>query len=292
MMLRVIYIMLILLSLVACETLSDIELKTRTSDAVMTSFIYADSAVDINVYGSVSVLDSIKMSALGSGSVMLTTPNRTYKSYLLNGDKDVHLRSIDISEGDSVVLQVDCGEIGMKAKTYIPSKPQILSVDTVYNGVYGLLYFYVTILDSVSVSDYYQLVLRRNYRDNKGKMTSEVMTCNYYDYLFYQVTTGFSQKMNGLFSDETINGKSYTLKLSVSIDDVWANVAKDDSVAVEVDLYHHTEDYFKYAISLNAIDNYVLLPVFHSPVVYTNVEGGLGIVSGMSHNVRVINVKR
>ena len=84
--------MLILLSLVACETLSDIELKTRTSDAVMTSFIYADSAVDINVYGSVSVLDSIKMSALGSGSVMLTTPNKTYKSYLLNGDKDVHLK--------------------------------------------------------------------------------------------------------------------------------------------------------------------------------------------------------
>lgn len=288
-----IYIVLIIsLIVVACESDSDIVLRPASQSAVMTSFIYVDSVATVNVYGAVSVSDTQRIATLGDVEVKLTCGDISRLHYLEEGETRALFADMTLREGDTVEVRSSYADKALVARTYIPTTPHINSVDTLYNSLYGLLYLYIDFTDLVSTTDYYQLVVRRKYTNQEGKAVEEEMKCNYYDYLFYQATVGLSNVMTGLFTDETINGKSYTLKLSVPYDDIWRNVPEGDSVAIEVDLHHHTEEYYNYARSAAAVDSYLLLPVFINTIIYSNVSGGFGIVSGMAHCKETIILNR
>lgn len=266
----------------SCETLSDIELEAGSGDIVMTSFVYADSVVTVNLYGTVTVSDTGKMSQLNNAKVELKVGNRIYTEYLSREGYKVDFGSVRLMSGDDIEITATVDDKVVEATTYIPTFPAEISVDTIRNLDYGLMYFFVEMYDSITTPDYYQLVVRRSYVAADGKLVTENMECNYYDYLFFHASMGITQQVTGLFTDEIINGQKYKLKVSVGLDDIWKNVPSESSVTVEILLYHHTGDYYQYAGSVSGMDAYLLLPVFMSPVVHTNVKGGLGIVSGMS----------
>lgn len=276
----------------SCETASDIRLRKGATSSVMTSFVYPDSVVTVNVYGTVSVLDTTRVSDLGNGEVRLNVQGESATRYVVDGSHSAKFGYPDVKEGDTVSILAMFGDTEMSAKTYIPTRPEITMIDTMYNTTMDRMYFFIEMSDAPTTPDYYQLILTRKYINEKGHQVKEAIECNYYDYLFYQATIGLTQTFIGLFADETINGQQYTLKLSIPVADIWKDVPEENDVAIDIALYHHTEDYYLYARSVASVESYLLLPVFMSSNVYSNVDGGFGIVSGMSCEVETIVFNR
>lgn len=90
---------------------------------------------------------------------------------------------------------------------------------------------------------------------------------NYYQYFY-------------IFSDETINGQTYTLHLN--LDDIHSVDGHKFWKQYRVELYHITPEMFRYLKSINDVDNNELAEGGFSILTptFSNVRGGIGIVGG------------
>ena len=86
-----------------------------------------------------------------------------------------------------------------------------------------------------------------------------------------------------IFSDNDIQGQTYTLHLNLSPYHVQSPLDSYNfrPVQYQVQLYHLTRELYRYAKSINDIDNNGLAKVGFSMIqpTYSNVRGGIGVVS-------------
>jgi hypothetical protein len=91
-----------------------------------------------------------------------------------------------------------------------------------------------------------------------------------------------------IFTDEDINGQTYTLHLNISAYHVQAPFDEYGfrPVQYQVQLYHLTPEMYRYVKSINDVDNNDLVEGGFSMVqlTYSNVRGGIGIVGGYGYS--------
>ena len=284
---RVFVLFMVVIAIVSCETDADITL--HTSDTfVMSSFIYQDSDVVVNVYKSVSYSDSDLYKPVDWAVVRLYVNDvETCEGKLANGDVSLNLGHIDLATDDVIKIVSSNGSQKVSAETVMLAPVVIESVDTsVVCGADTAVEFSLTMTDPSHTDDYYQIVCRRHEKKMDGTEIITTLDCDYSDYIFYIANSTIlglqSIASAGLFTDETIVGRRRTITFSVKKSDIYTGIDDGSSVSVEVMLYHHREEYYYYMRTSLVAQNYILLPVFGMSSVYTNVDGGVGLVSGMS----------
>ena len=100
--------------------------------------------------------------------------------------------------------------------------------------------------------------------------------------------SGLEQRGGALFTDQSINGQTYTLQLKETMRTL------DESESRILSLYSLSESYFFYLLSLQKIAGSTLegglgdIGLAEPLRVYSNVEGGAGIVGGHQHAERIV----
>lgn len=282
--LKVILPIIMMLFASSCETDSEIKISNHR-DVVMTAFLYQDSIAQINVYGTTTYLDSLPYAPLGDVSVSVATTSRELIIRdIVDGNIATQFASLGIVQGDSVIICAD-GEFGhVEARTFMLAPVEIVRIETGKAAYANESVVSVNVYfdDPPETSDYYQIVMQKK---TNGKVRN--IGCIYTDYVFfsaYQAILGSQREpTSGIFTDRSFDG--YTKGVSLCIRE--ADLADADEV--DVLLYHHTEDYYNFMLSSSAVQNYLLLPVFGTGTIKSNVKGGHGLVSCMAVTRKAIN---
>lgn len=280
--------------LLGCEKEIHIEVPVQEGRVVVYSFLYPDSAVSFHLSESVSItspdlyayVQNARVGLIVNGSIQL---DEAFPANTVTGKWD----HVDYKYGDTLVVEVVIpGKEPVRASTIVPKKVAIAALDTVTevrrpgNGEeIPFLRFALRFKDDGLHANYYQVAVVRDSWDPNGVRQTTTLELLHEDpvFLFHEEAGGISSwfDFRGLFSDVLINGQDYTV--SFLTEKKGALLASDEqSVRLTVYLYHHTFDYFEYlktTIWAKGADNF---PVFDPVRIHSNVDQGIGLVTGMS----------
>lgn len=282
------------LLLLGCEKEIHIEVPDKEGKVVVYAFIYPDSAIRLHLSESVSItspdlysyVESARIGLKVNGQLML---DQAFPANTVNGEWD----SVDYNYGDSVVVEVAiAGKELVRSRTKVPEKVAIAALDTVTevrstgNGVEkAFLRFALRFKDDGLRTNYYQVAVVRDAWDYDGVRHTTTLELLQEDpvFIFHEEAGGISSwfDFRGLFSDVLINGQDYTVSFLAEKSD-YLMAYDEQRVRLTVYLYHHTYDYFEYlktTIWAKGADNF---PVFDPVRIHSNVDRGIGLVSGMS----------
>ncbi|WP_439182547.1 DUF4249 domain-containing protein [Carboxylicivirga taeanensis] len=297
---RILYILLALL-LIACEKDIEIELNAQSDKLVMYTFIYPDSTLNFHLSKSQSILSLEDYQHVDKGRFQLFVNDDFQGAYILPSDTIwSSWPEFNFEPGDAV--RINAYELNgdtVKAQTYIPKAVELAAMDTVTivrdvpdNGIQKMLKVSLRFEDPPGENNYYQVIaVREGWGDRAGEpyFTQETIVYDKDDAVFTQGEQSGSLlpglDFQGLFTDGVIDGKAYTFTLYIPTDDLFFDYY-EDKIRITFYLYHHTSDYFSYFRSIILADGYEGfyegLPVFEPVKIYSNVQNGLGLVSGMN----------
>lgn len=292
---RSLFILLLAIMAVACETDSDIVLSYRQR-CVLTAFVYPDSDVVVNLYGSVSYSDTAKFSVVDDASVSLFVNDTVeYAGHISGGRTSVRFVGARVRPGDKVdvVAVTPSDRLEAHSEMLYPVSIDFASAD-VSSQADSVLNLSVVMLDPAETADYYQIVCYRRLLSLDGSERMSRLKCTFNDYLFYVGGPAMSNSEvlsnEGVFTDMLLNGRRRTLKFEASLADVYADADEASRIFVDIYLYRHTVDYYDYLRTSLVAQSYVLLPVFGLSSVFSNVDGGVGIVSCMSFSKSSVEI--
>ncbi|MDD2635341.1 MAG: DUF4249 domain-containing protein [Bacteroidales bacterium] len=295
---------LILLS-IACEKVIEIDLEDAKIRIVANSIIEPDSIIRVNVTRSRHILDNAAIIPLSDAIVKLYETDNYIGtlSYTSSGNYEMNYYPEVGKEYRIEVSHNDFDDVF--SKTIIPPVVELNYIDTVKsfneNG-YEIYNFYTNLTDPLGTNNYYYLSMKNRFKAeiyDQSIITYDTIYVGpdttivniiyggtYYEdieeSLYFSsddlIFEGYHPGSNGqIFSDEIIDGKSYTLKTSVQH---WSFYADTNTVIIE--LYAINKELYQYLISYSKHNDASGDP-FAEPInVYTNIENGIGIFGGSS----------
>ncbi len=289
-------LLLISVLFVQCEKDIELELKKEGNKMVLYSFIYPDSVFRLHFSNSVDVLSKDNYKFVDNGLFKLFV-NDYYKGKFNFPENEMsgEWRNVNFSAGDSIrLVAIDATPDTATANTFIPQTISIEKLDSVsskYQGTDGILYEVLKcnlkFTDPKYQEDFYQLVIvqeRWEVIDDVEAYYREVVDYIKDDPVFYsrnqEGTLMEGLDFHGMFDDEVIKG-SYNLQCLVP-SSYYKLYWFDKKVKLTFYLYHHTEDYYRYFRTKLISDYYNGLPIFEPVNIHSNVENGIGLVSGVS----------
>lgn len=215
------------------------------------------------------------------------------------------------SEGDRIRIVASTPEYGTAvAEDIIPRRVPIESVRYTIRKGEGLyadtytdyyeIFYEVTFNDAPEPGNYYLIRVMSLWNDSYYGSYWQVADMDYIDPVCLEQDAildgsmgfdGLNKGSGALFTDQSINGQTYTLQ------------AKETAIKLEqsgsriIALYSLSESYFLYLLSLQKIAGSTLEGGlgnigFAEPLrVYSNVEGGVGILGGNHHSETRIILK-
>ncbi len=301
MLLRNAVILLLLFSLFACEKDIEIDLNTQADQLVMYAFVYPDSTVNLHLSKSQSILSVEDYKVVDKGRFQMFINNNFQGAFILPSDT-VWSEWPEFSFNPGDEFRINAYELNgdtIYAESYIPQAIAIDAMDTTTvrqevsedNSV-QMLKTSIRFSDPVDEKNFYQVLVVREGWGYKGVLpyyTRKVVDFEKDDAVFTQGDQSGSLlpglDFRGLFVDGSINGKEYDLTVYIPRDNLYFDYY-EDKVRITVYLYHHTPDYYHYFRSIILAEGYEGiydgLPVFEPVKIHTNVDKGLGLVSGLN----------
>ncbi|MCU4163031.1 DUF4249 domain-containing protein [Carboxylicivirga caseinilyticus] len=293
-----------LLLMLSCEKDILIELNDQPDKLVMYSFIYPDSALSLHFSKSQSILSVPSYKQVENARFRISINGVNQGTYILPSDTVwSNWKEFTFSKGDDIVIEAFEREGDtILVESYLPGEIPIEKMDTStinYSYTDGIQMSYlktkVSFSDPLAEEDYYQLyIIREGYGmiNNEPYYTRDVVDYDKDDPIFLQKDQSGSllQGLNfqGLFTDELVNGITYTINVNIPKDYLFFDYY-EDKIKISLYLYHHTYDYYSYfrskVISAGYDGFYEGLPIFDPNQIHNNIDGGLGLVSGMSFDV-------
>ena len=231
-----------------------------------------------------------------------------------------------VQAGDKVRLEAQApGFDPVKGETIIPSKTDILSLDTasVITSDYSSARtrIYLTLKDDPSVRNYYRLVVERLVEYRKGDKVMWVSSFNdnwgdsvisgdsvevvivSYDFRLVYDDPAFQQGIpspaleeydgtscRGVLSDEMFDGKEYTLTSSYFPESSFKNDSIEAIVHYDIHLMSISEAYYNYLKKIRgfsiSLGDAFLDGLLEPTAVYSNVTDGFGVVTGYQISTR------
>ena len=213
-----------------------------------------------------------------------------------------------VKPADKVRITVYNSEYGTAtAETIIPSRLEILSIeagsltqpddnDVIYDSYFPIK---VTFKDNPIESNFYKLSVRQRgytkyYYEDKVYLNEE-MRYIYCKDTHLGITGDFFPNL--FFTDKNINGQEYTLEFKMLTNgrEVISDETFTDTVFLTIESL--SEDYLLYYASKNSedmLDDIFDIEIFSEPrQIYSNVEGGIGLVCGRSKESHIaFTIKR
>lgn len=283
----------------SCETDADeIDISAGEAANVMTSVFAPDGPVRVYVTGSVEYTSLDRESTVGRASVSLSVNGEARDIAAIGeGQTSVLFGSQALAEGDSVTVVADI-ENGAELRATAKVMPRVVieRADTATSVDRQSLRFTVRMSDPEETADFYLMEARRvSYKG--GVPTDTAIRCDYESSVFYDLTSSVSAASAiGIFHDERLSRNSAgvsTLRLAVPWDvlRIPAERSGADSTFACVRLYHLSEDHYNFLSTSSYSGDYVLLPVFGSASVSSNVTGGYGIVACTVYDERRFKIQ-
>lgn len=296
-----IFVFLFLLLAVACEKDIEIELNSQEDQMVMYAFIYPDSALNLHFSKSQSILALPNYKQIENGRFRISINDNNQGTYILPSDTVwSSWKEFVFKPGDKVKIEAyERDGDTVKVESFLPMVVDIESMDTTRintpiddGGNEAFLKTRLSFTDPADEDNYYQLyVVREGWGTIGGDpyYTYAVVEFMKDDPIFLQRDQGGSLlqglDFQGLFTDQLINGHSYELTYNLPVDYMFFDYY-EDKIKITTYLYHHTSDYYSYfrtkILSAGYEGFYEGLPIFDPVRVHNNVQGGLGLVSGLT----------
>ncbi len=311
----------LLLLAASCESVLFIELEESDKLIVVNGAVGNDSIVTVQVSRTRHILDNADLVPLKSATVTLFRGSEMIEQLDYAGNGYFRATSFKPAVGEELSIEVEQpGYPSVSARCEIPQTVGVVSVDTStvieeyneysYRSVEELFQMDVTINDPPGVENYYLL----NLQVDKSYTSWRDTTVNYVDSLYhngewhyfisdttYTVTDTFryiedpglgspdlvveAVTDNGiLFSDQLIDGKEYSIRAYTFL----RSIRSADSAVVDIRLHSISESYYKYMKSRQKHYETKDAPFAVPVIVYTNVEGGAGVLGGYSSDLYTI----
>lgn len=298
---KIIILLIILLHLLACESIVDVDLPKQESKIVVNSLFTPDSSWKVNISKSLGTFDNSNVINDQYGDYRKTVPEITNAN-------------VEIWEGDNFIIKLEYSQNGfyvtenifpesnkfyqikvsaenfnsITAINSVPIAPAILNVENsiVENSDYGgSTELEISFKDQENVDNYYSLALMRTYPsgysyniwfESEDVIFSGGSTISFEDEsLFYG--------SQALFDDAIFDGKNYSLRI------INNEYYYQDDAKIEIVLTSLSKELFTYQKSIDAQrkaqDNPFSEPVF----IHGNIEGGLGIFGGYNSTYYKLN---
>ncbi len=290
----------------SCRKKLDIDIPDTEKHIVLNGIINPDSIIKVRVTQSKSVLDDSKIQNLENADVKLFK-NDEFAENLQYSDSGFFYSVLKPEINSNYKITVDYENLkSVNAGISLYTPPVIKKVDTIlqteiydYGDGYAdttyMIHFELQFDDPATSSDYYFLSVSQlapffDYTD------TSIVFAGYEEYSVYFDTNDpvlskdnnefYLDRMNGkVFSDELFNGNSYTLSFTANYQnyrDIYYknNDASQYPSMIVLKLLKVTEAIYNYIFSYN-LNQQTEFDPFAQPVqVYSNVENGLGLVSG------------
>lgn len=211
------------------------------------------------------------------------------------------------AEGDQIKIVASTPEYGtVTAEDIIPKKVPIKNAshtikkgNGVYQGTisdYFEIYYEVTFDEFPEKNNYYLAKITQIKTGYYGYYETEI---DYIDPVFKEqdaildesmAFNGLEKRGGALFTDQSINGQTYTLQIKETTAEL------DETEQRIISIYSLSESYFLYLLSLQKIAGSTLegglgnIGLTEPLRVYSNVEGGTGILGGNQHSETTITL--
>lgn len=211
------------------------------------------------------------------------------------------------AEGDRIKIVASTPEYGtVTAEDIIPKKVAIKNAshtikkgNGVYQGTisdYFEIYYEVTFDEFPEKNNYYLAKITQIKTGYYGYYETEI---DYIDPVFKEqdaildesmAFNGLEKRGGALFTDQSINGQTYTLQIKETTAEL------DETEQRIISIYSLSESYFLYLLSLQKIAGSTLegglgnIGLAEPLRVYSNVEGGTGILGGNQHSETTITL--
>jgi len=285
------FILFIISALLGCRKEIYVNLPDSERKIVLNAPLYEDSLIS-------AVL--VKSSHIQDGSGQLYTLVNADVAVYCNGQflekldmiKDGYYASSEnkVVAGNEYELRASLQPLApVKGKTIIPFKPEIVKIDTgqvIENQYEQYFTFKTTINDkNPGLLDYYCIRYIRCQSYITHPAYKQFDTVSYYSNIFpfecNDPAVEFEMNDYGVayyFTDHLFDGKSYTFEVRM-----YAYELNQDIEYIVAQVSHLSQDYYYYCKSAEMQRNGEDIPVFTQMVtVYNNIEGGYGIVGGLS----------
>ncbi|MDR1098366.1 MAG: DUF4249 domain-containing protein [Tannerella sp.] len=207
--------------------------------------------------------------------------------------------------GDKVEVSVHTAEHGtVYGADIVPQAPVIASVDYEWftgQDNYSRLRTLVTVKDKPNEKNYYRILIKgKSILEYEGAPTFDEVDWQFLDVhvdqeILFNNIDGIAGNDTDthtyrIFSDDLFQGKEYTLNVYVRQDkpeeDSWGMVIRR---LIKVEIHALSESLYLYLRSLEIASNE---DIFQEPVkVYTNIEGGYGVLGIYNANEKIIELK-
>ena len=211
------------------------------------------------------------------------------------------------AEGDRIKIVASTPEYGtVTAEDIIPKKVPIKNAshtikkgNGVYQGTisdYFEIYYEVTFDEFPEKNNYYLAKITQIKTGYYGYYETEI---DYIDPVFKEqdaildesmAFNGLEKRGGALFTDQSINGQTYTLQIKETTAEL------DETEQRIISIYSLSESYFLYLLSLQKIAGSTLegglgnIGLAEPLRVYSKVEGGTGILGGNQHSETTITL--
>lgn len=211
------------------------------------------------------------------------------------------------AEGDRIKIVASTPEYGtVTAEDIIPKKVPIKNAshtikkgNGVYQGTisdYFEIYYEVTFDEFPEKNNYYLAKITQIKTGYYGYYETKI---DYIDPVFKEqdaildesmAFNGLEKRGGALFTDQSINGQTYTLQIKETTAEL------DETEQRIISIYSLSESYFLYLLSLQKIAGSTLegglgnIGLAEPLWVYSNVEGGTGILGGNQHSETTITL--
>ena len=211
------------------------------------------------------------------------------------------------AEGDRIKIVASTPEYGtLTAEDIIPKKVPIKNAshtikkgNGVYQGTisdYFEIYYEVTFDEFPEKNNYYLAKITQIKTGYYGYYETKI---DYIDPVFKEqdaildesmAFNGLEKRGGALFTDQSINGQTYTLQIKETTAEL------DETEQRIISIYSLSESYFLYLLSLQKIAGSTLegglgnIGIAEPLLVYSNVEGGTGILGGNQHSETTITL--
>ncbi len=270
----------------ACQKVVEVKVPDHVPQNVMNVILSEDSLLGGYLYESVSVLSNDSFKPVYLASMKAFDNNNTQVAYQLLSNTGAYFSSNVVKSNECYQIEFN-SNIGTSTGTCcIPSKPNILAVDTLVQNQLGdtVLNIKIKFKDSANFANYYRFTCLVNQVFNvKAKMGGG------FDTTWKWVQKSFSTNNFNLFvneynysnaayllKDENMDGNEIEATFFISI----KNIPKAKEVLFYVDAIDN--NLFNYYRTLSAQQFFGTDPNAHYIKVFSNVKNGYGIVGGQS----------
>lgn len=274
----------------SCEKEIDVDLPPYTPSLVVMSRIQPDSVFSVFLSNSVSILDGDEPEEVtdatveilnADGQVIATLEDEEDIGFYRGGELDkprigatYHLR-IAAEDYPSVSASAICPE---PVPILEVIRTDILGVDGAGRPTRELT---MTFQDDPAERNYYQLALYEADTAFLFGDTSVFLTRIFFELANGNLTNRNSYEDGWMFTDDFFNGNEHTLRMEAE-----ESVLGDSTANLYVFLATVSEDYYRYRLSAARLDE--INPFSEPAQLHNNIEGGVGIFSGISVDKKVV----